>query len=87
MSRETICIMDSKVVPMQPVEHTGRFRLLVAMPDGYGIDVSWSNRRGIEKCLALLVETIQEEGGIDNAIPAVVDALKTSATLSEPTND
>ncbi len=56
-------------------QHTQRFRLAVVMPNGYGIDVSWEDRASMETVLRLMVETMDAEGGIDNAIKTVVDVL------------
>ena len=56
-------------------EHQNRFRLAVVMPNGYGMDVSWEDRASLEHVLRLLVDTMDDEGGIDNAIKTVVDVL------------
>jgi hypothetical protein len=45
------------------------------MPNGYGMDVSWEDRASLEHVLRLLVDTMDDEGGIDNAIKTVVDVL------------
>lgn len=56
-------------------EHTGRFRLAIVMPNGYGMDISWADRKSIEEALKLVVACMDEAGGIDNAMKTVVDKL------------
>jgi len=56
----------------QAIDHSGRFRLAIVMPNGYGMDVSWEDRKTLEEVLRLVVECMDKDGGIDNAVHTIV---------------
>ena len=61
-------------------DHSGRFRLAIVMPNGYGFDMSWNDRKSLEEVLRLVVVCMDEGDGIDNVIKTVVDKISEAAS-------
>jgi len=56
-------------------QHSGRYRLLISLPNEYGLDVWWENRKDFEGMLRTLVAAMDEEKSIDSAIKKVIDHI------------
>jgi len=60
---------------LDTTQHAGRYRLLIQLPSGYGMDISWENADSMEGALRSLVEYMDESDGIEMAIKTVIDTL------------